>query len=250
MGTFIAILRFIPSLLILGLKIIPYQLTKKNYDSVANRQRAYETAKEHARDILRITSTKIEVTGEENIPTGTPKVFMGNHQSYFDVLVEIVAIREPIIFIAKKELQEWPIYSFWMREMGCLFLDREDPRAAVKLFKEAGEIMAEQGINVLIYPEGTRSRKREIAEYQKGSFKLAEKAGRPIVPVVIEGAYKVLEAENRIRVNETVHLKYLPPIHLDQLPKEAMKEIHVTLRTKMQDEVDRIHFTEAGESPV
>lgn len=245
MGTFIAILKFIPSLLSLGLKIIPYKMTKKNYDRESNRKRAYDIARDHARDILRITRTTIQVTGEENIPSGMPKVFMGNHQSYFDVLVEIVAIKERIIFIAKKELQDWPIYSFWMREMGCLFLDRQDPRAAVKLFNEAAEIMAKDGVSALIYPEGTRSRKREIAEYQKGSFKLPDKAGCPIVPMVIQGAYKVLEEENRIRVNETVHLKYMPPIFLDQLSKEEVKRINVTLRDEMQDEVDRI-FAQAG----
>lgn len=247
MGAFIAILRFIPNLLGLGLKIIPFKITKRNYDREANHQRAYKIARKHARFILKITGTNIEVSGEENIPQGIPKVFIGNHQSYFDVLVEIVAIQERIVFIAKKELQKWPIYSFWMREMGCLFLDRQDPRAAVTLFNEAAGFMAQEGVNVVIYPEGTRSRNREIAEYQKGSFKLPEKAGSPVVPVVIQGAYKVLEEENRIRVNETVYIHYMPPLYLDGLSKDEMKKINVTLRSEMQDEVDRIFHKEEKE---
>ncbi len=241
MESVIAIIKFIPRLIGLALRIIPYKLTKKNYDAKTNRERAYDIARNHAKDILRITRTNIEVIGEDNLPEGMPKVFMGNHQSYFDVLVEIAAIRERIVYIAKKELEKWPVYSFWMREMGCLFLDRQDPRAAVKLFNEAVEMMQNDGLSVVIYPEGTRSKSKEIAEYQKGSFKLAEKSGCPIVPTVIQGAYKVLEEENRIKMNETVYVSYLPAIDLSTLSKEEQKVIHHTLRAEMQTEVDRIH---------
>lgn len=241
MGTVISVLKLIPGFADLALKIIPFKLTKKHRSLAENQKLAYETSKKHAEYLLRVTNTKIVVSGEENIPQGVPKLFMGNHQSYTDVLVGVSIINEPVTFIGKKELEKLPVYSFWMREWGCLFLDREDPRAALTLFNEAAKRMIEEGISFVIYPEGTRSRSSKVNEIHKGSFKLAEKAKCPIVPVVIDGAYKILEEDNRINEHQLVNIVYLPPIYLDQLSREEAKVIHVTLRQQMEDTIHELH---------
>lgn len=243
MGQTITIMKYVPILIGFALKRIPFYFEKKNKDILYIRRRAHEITQQHSKDILRITKTNMDVAGQENIPTDGPVLFLGNHQSYFDVLAMQSVTKHPTMFIAKKELLKWPVYSAWMKDMGNLFLDRGDPREAVKLFNEGAERMHSQGLDGVIYPEGTRSKSSEVHEFQKGSFKLAEKAKCPIVPVMIDGAYKVLEEDGKLKENQTIYLRFLPPIYLDQLTKEEEKVIHKTVRAQIQAEMAKIHQT-------
>lgn len=101
--------------------------------------------------------------------------------------------------------------------------------------------MREEGVNGVIYPEGTRSRSSQVHEFQKGSFKLAEKAKAPVVPVMIDGAYRVFEGEGKLQENQTIYMKFLPPIYLDQLTKEEEKVIHKTVRHMIEEEIRLLH---------
>lgn len=235
------ILKFIPIIIGFALKRIPFYFEKKNSDVKTIRRRAHQITKKHSNDILRITKTKLNVAGQENIPTDSPVIYLGNHQSYFDVLAMQSETRRPTLFIGKKELLKLPLYSSWMKDMGALFLDREDPREAIKLFNEAAQKMHDEDMDGLIYPEGTRSRSSQVHEFQRGSFKLAEKAKCPIVPVMIEGAYRVLEEDNKLKANQTIYLRFLPPIYMDQLTKEEAKVIHKTVRAQIEAEIEKIH---------
>lgn len=241
MGQIKTILKYIPVFIGFGLKRIPFYFEKKNKDIKYIRRRALEITKAHSNDILRVTKTNMSVTGQENIPTEGPVLFLGNHQSYFDVLAMQSLMKNPTVFIAKKELLKWPVYSWWMKDMGCLFLDREDPREAVKLFNEAARRMNEDGMDGVIYPEGTRSKSSEVRDFQKGSFKLAEKAKCPVVPVMIEGAFRVLEEENKLKENQTIHVHFFPPIYLDQLTREEEKVIHKTVREMIIQKIEEVH---------
>lgn len=241
MGQTLIILKYIPIFIGFALQRIPFYFEKKNKDVKYIRRRAHEITQAHSRAILRITQTNMDVAGEENIPSGGPVLFLGNHQSYFDVLAMQSLTRHPTMFIAKKELLKWPVYSAWMKDMGNLFLDRADPREAVKLFNEAARRMNEDGLDGVIYPEGTRSKSSVVHEFQRGSFKLAEKAKCPIVPVMIDGSYRVMEEDNKLKPNQTIYIRFLPPIYLDQLTKEAEKVINKTVRDEIQLEIDKIH---------
>lgn len=240
MGHKITILKYVPIFIGFALKRIPFYFETRNKDILYIRKRAHEITRKHVISILNITKTNMAVSGQENIPKDGPVVFLGNHQSYFDVLAMQSQMEKPTMFIAKKELLKWPVYSWWMKDMGCLFLDREDPREAVKTFNEAARRMKEEGLNAVIYPEGTRSKSSVVHDFQKGSFKLGEKANRPIVPVMIEGAFRVLEEDNKLKPNETIYLRFLPPVYMDQLSKEKEKVIHKTVRQEIADEIARV----------
>ena len=241
MGTISTALRYAPKFIGLALRLITFKQEKKKINALEARERAFNIARNHTDDILAATKTKLVTMGLENIPKEGPVLFVGNHQSIFDVVAQLNQMEKPTVFIAKKELKSLPIFGTWMEEMGCLFLDRESPREAVKIINEAARRMREEGANGVIYPEGTRSRSSQVNEFQKGSFKLAEKAGSPVVPVMIDGAYQVFEGEGKLQENQTIYLKFLPAIYLDQLSKEEAKVIHKTVRQLLVDEISALH---------
>jgi 1-acyl-sn-glycerol-3-phosphate acyltransferase len=123
---------------------------------------------------------------------------MGNHQSIFDIMLVLGYIDKPLAFIAKKELAKYPLVSHWMRYIGSIFLDRSDARQAVRVFQEAVD-RVKRGWSMVIFPEGTRSRSMTMAAFKKGSMKLPMRAGAAIVPVSINGTYKIFEG-NGMRI--------------------------------------------------
>lgn len=149
------------------------------------------------RVILFISGTELEVSGVENIPTDTAVLFMGNHRGYFDIVTTYVNIPISTGFISKTEMEHIPILSAWMRGIGCLFLERKDPKKGLKTINQGAD-MLKNGHSLFIFPEGTRGYTDQLADFKQGSTKIATKAGAPIVPVAIHNTDAVLE-QNGLR---------------------------------------------------
>ena len=144
--------------------------------------------------ILRISGVQVTVRGQERIPEG-PVLYVGNHQSYFDILVGYTTVPTLLGFVAKKEMERYIFLRDWMRNVNCLFLDRTDIKAGMKTILD-GIQKIKAGISVWIFPEGTRNINEDVTEllpFKEGSLKIAEKAGCPIVPVAITGTSEVFE---------------------------------------------------------
>ena len=76
--------------------------------------------------ILFLAGTKVVIKGEENVPKNEPVLYVGNHRSYFDILTGYVTVPTLVGFVAKKEMEKWPLLSNWMKNVHCLFLNRTD----------------------------------------------------------------------------------------------------------------------------
>ena len=81
--------------------------------------------------ILKITGVKTTVIGEENIPDEAV-LFVGNHRSYFDILLTYSRCKRLTGYVAKKEMEKYLTLTTWMRRLYCLFLDRSDPKQGLK----------------------------------------------------------------------------------------------------------------------
>ena len=112
------------------------------------------------RFILKITGVKITVIGEENVPKDTPVLYIGNHRSYFDILLTYSRCPIRTGYIAKKEMEKIPLLSTWMRYLHCLFLDRKDIKQGLKTILTAVD-KVKSGISICIFPEGTRNRNKD-----------------------------------------------------------------------------------------
>lgn len=230
-------IRFGLSLIRLWFSMLGTRFAKKKMSRDAYYQEILRRAKVHTSDLVRISRMNLVVEGLENIPD-EPVVFMGNHQSYIDIYVTVTTLSRRLILIGKKEILKIPIIGKLGREMNVLFLDRENPREGLKTILEAIRLIKEERFDVLIYPEGTRSKSREIGEFHKGSFKIPQKSKAPIIPMVVNDAYKVFEDTYRVTPGVDVHLKFLPPIYMDQLTEDEVKNIDQVLKDRIQKELD------------
>lgn len=199
--------------------------------------RILHTAQIHTKELVKYTKMNLTVEGLENIPD-EPVVYMGNHQSYIDIYTIMNTLQRKLTVIGKKELLKVPIIRTLGHEIRVLYLDRSNPREGLKTVIEAIKRIKDENQDVLIFPEGTRSKSHEMGEFHKGSFKIPEKGKAPIIPMVVNDAYKVFEDTYKVTPNVKVNLKFLPPIYMDQLSKEDAKRIDEIVKEKIQVELD------------
>ncbi|MBQ9064650.1 MAG: 1-acyl-sn-glycerol-3-phosphate acyltransferase [Blautia sp.] len=193
--------------------------------------------------ILFVSGTKMEFRGVENIPRDTGVLYVGNHRSYFDILIAFAGFKDVTGFVAKKEMDRFPIFNLWMRYCHCLFLDRNDLRQGMEVIKTATE-MVKNGISVFIFPEGTRNKNEnetDLMEFHEGSFRVSYRSGCPVVPVVMHNTQKIFEAQFPRLVPQHVIIEYLPPIYPDTLSREEQKHMGASTRAKMQETLRKLN---------
>lgn len=208
-----------------GIKFLPFRSKIKKTKTAGNQE-------EEARLIAEVTARwsayvskhfdiKYEVIGKDNLPEG-PCVFIANHQAYFDIMALLYAVSgKQTGFIAKNEFSKVPLLGKWINVIRGLFIKRGDVRESLKIINQGVDLI-NQGFSLVIFPEGTRSQKHEMADFKPGSFKLASKAKAPVVPVVIDGTYKVFEQKKRVSKGETVKVTILPAIDTASLDRKAL----------------------------
>ena len=171
--------------------------------------------------VFAINRSKMHVTGRENLPKHKKIIYIGNHQGYADIPFLMANLPTTIGFIAKKELGRVPVIGLWMKGIHCIFLDRGNFRKAMRGI-EKGIREAHDGHPKVIFPEGTRSQGEKMGSFKPGSILLAAKAGLTIVPVTINGTYKLWEEHKRI-VPAELQLTIHPSIETEGLNEEEQK---------------------------
>ncbi len=195
--------------------------------------------------LLSVNGVRLNVIGEENLNKQRPAVFIFNHRNNFDPLVVGSLIRDNFTSIGKKELQKDPVLGTLGKFVDTVFIDRDDPKAAVESMHQAEEL-ARKGLSVLIAPEGTRLDTKSVGPFKKGPFRLAMSAGIPIVPVVIRNA-EVIAARNSSTLHPgTVDVVVFPPLSLDDWTLDDLPDRIAEVR---QLYVDTLQNWPAGEVP-
>ncbi len=134
---------------------------------------------------------RVETSGLEHIPKGTPAIFAANHASQFDIPVLYKALPVQFRFVVKKELFSVPLLGLAMKRAGHISIDRSGGKAALMSLKKAAEAIR-SGTSIVVFPEGTRSRDGRLQPIKPGAVVLALKSGCPIVPVAISGSHRIL----------------------------------------------------------
>jgi 1-acyl-sn-glycerol-3-phosphate acyltransferase len=145
-----------------------------------------------ARCILWIAGARLIIEGLQNIDLKRQYVFIGNHQSHFDVLTVFSAIPLIMRFLTKKELFKIPVFGWALSAVGMIKIDRAHHEESVKSMNEALEVMRRNKISLVVFPEGTRSPDGKLGTFKKGGFIIAIKGKIPIVPISISGSRFVL----------------------------------------------------------
>ena len=218
------------------LMIIEYIIGKFNMD-VKNRS-SLAIVNWAFRCCLFLAGTKITVLGEENVPKDTPVLYIGNHRSYFDIVMTYVRVPRPTGYIAKVEMLRYPLLRTWMKNLHCLFLDRKDIKQGMKTIVEGIEKI-KSGISICIFPEGTRNKTSDtFLPFHEGSFKIAEKSGCPIIPMSINNAADIFE-DHIPKIKKThVVIEYGKPVYMSEMTREEKKGIG----TKVQAIIKEMYF--------
>ena len=161
----------------------------------------------------------LNISGKEFLPETSPVVFVSNHQGYADIPVTCAVLdRFQFGYVAKSDLQKVPFYGKWIERIRSVFIKRDDSRASLRAIAEGIDLI-EKGFSLLIFPEGTRSKGEPVAEFKKGSLRLATKPGVPVVPITLSGTYKVFEEYGYIRNGVTVDVVIHPVIETAGMDK-------------------------------
>ena len=189
--------------------------------------------------IIFLSGCRLTVIGEENVPKNEAVLYIGNHRSFFDVVLTYARCPGLTGYLAKKEIEKVPFLSTWMRYLYCLFLDRKDIKQGLKTILTAIDHV-KNGISVFIFPEGTRSTgadQTELLPFHEGSFKVATKTDCLIVPVVITNTSQILEDHFPFIKGTQVTIEYGKPFRPSELSKEDKKAIGSYTRNIIQEMV-------------
>ncbi len=155
----------------------------------------------------------VKMSGLENIDRKQSYVFAANHQSAFDILAVYGWLPYIFKWLLKIELKKVPFLGAACQSAGHIFVDRENPIAAKQSMLKAIDQL-KNGVSVVIFPEGTRTKTGKLGKFKRGAFLLAMELKLPIVPITISGSF---ERVRGLRVFPgTIHMKIHPPVDVSQ----------------------------------
>ena len=187
--------------------------------------------------ILLLAGVKVDVYGEENVPKDCAVLYVGNHRSYFDVVITYARCPRLTGYVAKDVLLKVPFLRVWMKKLYCLFLDRSDIKQGLKMILTGIE-QIKNGISMCIFPEGTRSTstlETDMLPFKEGSLKMAEKTGCPIIPMAMVHTADIFEKHLPAIHSTHVKLMYGKPIYIKDLDKEQRKHLGAYTQSVIRD---------------
>jgi 1-acyl-sn-glycerol-3-phosphate acyltransferase len=178
-----------------------------------------------SRDNLWLSRAHVEIEGLENIDYKQPIIFIANHSGLHDILSLAAYLPIQFRWVAKKSLFRVPFMGWHMRRSGYIAIDRENPREAAKsIMKAANEIR--NGVSAIAFPEGTRSHTGSLGKFHSGAFALALRTGVPLVPITLEGSYRVIMPKTlRVNPGVVIRIKIDKPINLSSYTRGEKRRL-------------------------
>ena len=181
---------------------------------------------------IKAGNVELIVTGKENIPDKDGLLLVANHQGLFDVVGLVTAWDRILCCVYKIELKDLPLIKQIAASTKSYPMDREDVRQSLTVIQGCTEQL-KAGRNVLIFPEGTRSRNGNVmGEWHGGSFKAAVKAKADILPFCVIDTYKVLDQKGSAPISCQLH--YLKPIPYEEYAGMKTTEIAAMVKARVQ----------------
>jgi 1-acyl-sn-glycerol-3-phosphate acyltransferase len=195
-----------------------------------NHELVYPWALFGARNWLRLSGAKVEVTGAEHLEASQTYVFISNHRSYLDTATLFAYTGRRLGVLAKKELLNVPILGFGMGFVNIMAIDRSN-RERARDTVEAATARIRSGRSFGVFAEGTRARPGEFLPFKKGAFYMAAQAGVPIVPVAIKNTDHLMGKGTGEARAGTIEMVMLPPISTagytrDEDVKRLVNKVH------------------------
>lgn len=168
--------------------------------------------------VLRVNLVIEDQANLAKVDWSRPVFVMGNHGSYADIPISFLALERTVGFVAKRELVFIPFLGFWMKAIGCIFVNRGS-RDVGKVVREAVQKSMKNVPRIYVFPEGTRSKNGKLSPFKSGGFRFATESDAIVLPIVIKGSHAIWEA----RMSSapcTAYVKVLEPLDVVKLRAE------------------------------
>ncbi len=217
---------------------------------------AVDVSRWWARWSLWMAGARVHVSGASGLSDQQSALIVSNHMGEFDIPILLAHCGRPIAFISKAELARVPLVGRWMIHLGCIFLDRSDPRQGRVVSEQTVEALR-SGSTLVIFPEGTRSDGPSVNRFKTGAARIALEAGVPVVPVSLKDTYKLKPREQREITPAQVELIIHPAISVELFEKAGARKLNRRIRETIlaplppeYDAVKRREDEVAGNPPV
>lgn len=189
---------------------------------------------------LKMIGVDLEIDGLENISKGG-QIIASNHQGLLDNLALPAALAKRNVgmsFVFKKELSKIPIFGAAIESLGVPGIDRKKTSEAKNTLSDVGKRIKEHKLNVIWYPEGTRSLDGNIKPFKKGFAYMAVDSGQPIVPTCIKGSLDLMKKGDYFPRPGIIQVQFGEPIdssemnidELTSLTEEKVKEMMAEMK--------------------
>ena len=199
-----------------------------------NRQWGHALHRLWAKGILWFMKIQVRWIDLENVPSKGGLVIAPNHQSGFDIYV-MASSSINFRWVSKAEVGKLPFVGWVMQAMGTYFVRRDKSGRDLRVMQKAEEDL-QNGIRIVSFPEGTRTRTGELLPFKKGAFKTAQNAGVPLLPIAIKGTFEIAKPGEFPTRNHFVTVKVGKPFPVpkDALLENVMIEYRVVLRQLLE----------------
>lgn len=170
------------------------------------------------------------IKGKENLEAlNKEKSFfiISNHRGFADVIRGYLLFDKDTGIVAKKELGDIPVLSYWMKNIKCVFLDRKDIRSGVKMVVDCINNI-NNGISMWVFPEGTRCNSKnpeDLLEFKAGAFKIAEKTDCYVLPIAFKNTDNVFENQKPIVKATKIYINIGKAYKISELSEEDKSDL-------------------------
>ena len=219
-----------------GFYIIPTMRYKANRPAKYTLQERYDYAKWVVHQMQHTGRITTKDYGLERLPRKNGYVMYSNHQGKYDALGIVDMHERPCSIVMDEARSHVMLTAQFLDLLESKRLILDDMRQGLKIMKEITREIREDHKNFLIFPEGGYTDNHNmVCEFKGGSFRCAQKAEAPIVPVAIINSWKVFGAGGLGAVETEVH--FLPPLYYEEYREMNTNEIAATVRDRIQQAI-------------
>jgi|CXWL01.1.fsa_nt_gi 1-acyl-sn-glycerol-3-phosphate acyltransferase len=180
-----------------------------------------------SRAVLFCAGVQLTIKGREKAADSMPAFFLGNHQSDLDIPIIIYALGGRVRFMAKDSLFRIPLFGWVIRRYGFVPIDRGNVRRTMHTLQHMIAVMHRNPISMTAFPEGTRSRDGRLLSFRRGTMKIVQQVGLPVVPFAIDGSILVHHSNRLLRAKPgPVTLAFAEPIPADRVVAMSQDELY------------------------
>ncbi|MDR0682327.1 MAG: 1-acyl-sn-glycerol-3-phosphate acyltransferase [Dysgonamonadaceae bacterium] len=176
-----------------------------------------------------ITFCPIKVKGKENLDKNQSYIFVANHQGIYDIFLIYGYLNVPIKWMMKQSLRKLPFVGRACEMAGFIFVDNSSPKAIVRTIQDA-EQKLKKGASIAIFPEGSRTLTGKMGKFKKGAYQMAIDLKLPIVPVTINGSYRVMPRNVYFIHPHPMELLIHPPISTKDLISDNIRDTALNIQ--------------------